>query len=325
MAAAVPLLAQTSGLVFDADYYFNDPFFRVSRGQVVTFYVHGVGASLTQPVAAPSLPLPTELAGISVRLNPGTPIDRLVPLFRVDPVPACETDAPFFQCGSVAAITLQIPLEFRGGADFLGEYLAFYEGGELQSEILLVSFPQAHIVRTGDSVASVLAHPPPCDPDHPIISHADGSSVTLDNPAQLGEILTLLAVGTEFGPDTALLQTGAPAPDNITIGVGLALDFGANLPPLYPDYRGDIRDPLPVGLVHAGMVPGQVGIHRIDFQIPAEAPPGTPICGGVVVSNLTVNIGFGNRAAVNGGSTPGASDGAGICVAVAAQTKAVSQ
>ena len=65
--AILPAFAQTNTVV-GAGYSALVPL-TVAPGQLVTLFVEGIGASLTQPVRAPSVPLPTVLAGISVTLK----------------------------------------------------------------------------------------------------------------------------------------------------------------------------------------------------------------------------------------------------------------
>jgi hypothetical protein len=57
--------AQTPAGVVSAGYKIPTPI-TVSPGQVITVFIHGIGAGLTQPVRAQSNPLPKSLAGITV-------------------------------------------------------------------------------------------------------------------------------------------------------------------------------------------------------------------------------------------------------------------
>src|SRR5215467_307372 len=63
----LPAFAQTNTIV-GAGYSAPVPL-TVAPGQLVTLFVEGIGASLTQPVRASSVALPTALAGISVTLK----------------------------------------------------------------------------------------------------------------------------------------------------------------------------------------------------------------------------------------------------------------
>src|SRR5437879_3707163 len=59
---------QTSNTVFGAGYSLPVPI-NAAPGQILNLFVQGIGAGVTQRAAATSLPLPTVLAGISVRLT----------------------------------------------------------------------------------------------------------------------------------------------------------------------------------------------------------------------------------------------------------------
>src|SRR5690349_10062944 len=86
LAGAVVARADTSAAVVGAGYTLPTPI-NVASGQVVTFFVHGIGAGLTKPVMAGLLPLPTALAGISATFDgQGPPIP--VPIIGVEPVSA---------------------------------------------------------------------------------------------------------------------------------------------------------------------------------------------------------------------------------------------
>jgi hypothetical protein len=85
-APQVPFSAIPSGYGLPAG-------FTVAPGQVVRLFVQGIGANLSQPVFATSLPLPTTLADISIRFqevgSSGAGLAALLPLFAVVPLSAC--------------------------------------------------------------------------------------------------------------------------------------------------------------------------------------------------------------------------------------------
>jgi hypothetical protein len=108
--AMFPAFAQTNTVV-GAGYSAPAPL-TVAPGQVVTLFVHGIGASLTQPVRAPSGPLPTTLAGISVTLKQFSS-ETPVPLLSVQPVSTCSSSLSQGSCGTLTAVTVQIPFELQ--------------------------------------------------------------------------------------------------------------------------------------------------------------------------------------------------------------------
>src|SRR5258708_3336412 len=126
--------ADNTATVIGAGYALPN-FVKVAPGQVVTFFVHGIGAGLTKPVVASALPLPTLLAGISAAFTGQGPAIP-VPIIGVEPVsPICAV----FQSGcgyTYTAVTVQIPftivgqnpLELTGVPPVLGQ-VDFSENG----------------------------------------------------------------------------------------------------------------------------------------------------------------------------------------------------
>jgi len=129
-----------------------------TRGQLLTIYVHGVGAGLTGRIQAKSLPLPTSLAGISVSLQqalaPKGPFP--VPLLAVYPVSSCpDASGP---CGALTGIDLQIPFElvlgpYGEGVTTNSATLVVSENGVAGAAVGLSPYSdQIHVLRYGDSL-----------------------------------------------------------------------------------------------------------------------------------------------------------------------------
>jgi uncharacterized protein (TIGR03437 family) len=78
----------------------------VAPGQIVTFFVSGIGATLTGPVRANTAVLPNALAGIWATLDSSSAI----PIVAVEPVATCAGQTQP-GCGSYTAITVQIPFD----------------------------------------------------------------------------------------------------------------------------------------------------------------------------------------------------------------------
>src|SRR5208283_1691316 len=86
---------------------------QVAPGQIMTFLVAGITLDPTQPQQASSLPLPTQLAGISLTLNQASPEQSLpVPLLSVTQTNTCSNvqSPPPPDC-LVTMITAQVPFE----------------------------------------------------------------------------------------------------------------------------------------------------------------------------------------------------------------------
>lgn len=277
----------------------------VAPGQIITFFVHGIGTSLTRPIRASTIPLPLSLGGISAILAGFTP-EPAVPILAVEPISACGTPPPL-GCNLFTAVTVQIPYEIVYysplaiclGCLGTGGDLRFAENGATVASITVAAnVDQIHLVRACDLM--LLKHEPySC---RPIFTHANGDLVDSSNPAKAGEEIVLYAVG--LGPMG--IGTGQPVPvppinfPSFTVSFDFRPDALASRPPLKSERP-----------VFAGLTPGSQGLYQINVVIPA-APPETPACtpSGVraipgVQTNLTINV---------GGLT--SFDGVGICVAV---------
>lgn len=298
----------------------------VAPGQILRLFVQGVGASLTQPVFATGLPLPTTLADISIQLqefHQDIPfLTAPVPLFAVVPFSSCagtiftqtpeDLNVPNHLCGSFVAITVQIPfeLQFTGAGEpentAFGIELTISEGGAAKQAFVMNVYPdQIHVI-TGcdDPLQTTSGHRDPTPGSVPcsgLAFHPDGTQVSIGTPAQPGEELTMYALG--LGKATPAAQTGRASPPNTSVPIQLGFDFDPNARPK-PTYY----PPQTANLVFAGLAPGSVGLYQVNFTVP-DPPAGTLPCQATanlfVGSNLTVSI--------TGNVSYG---GAAICVAV---------
>jgi uncharacterized protein (TIGR03437 family) len=289
-----------SGAVVGAAYLTPTPL-AVAPGQLLTVFVAGVGQGITQRVSADVIPLPTTLGGLSVSWSQLGQPPAPVPLLAVFPIGTCTQGAPSPPCSTLIGITLQIPYE-----------LYVYQSGTLGVVVwaeLIVSDKNAtarvdfyglepipHVVRFGDTILSQARS----DADA-VVSHADGTIVTVGAPARVGEDLTLYATG--LGRTTPTVNAGDPGPlppAKTLQEFQLAFDYGLN-PSMfvYPPYAHAYPVPSPqtVSLsatqlsdgLSAWLVPGLAGIYQVNFRVP-PAPPGLPPCGGSVRSNLTITF-----------------------------------
>ncbi len=299
-------------------------------GQLLTIYVQDIGANLTAPVDAQSVPLPTSLAGISVRFEQTVgPSPVELPLLSVFPVDSCENGPAW--CTHFIGIDLQVPNEMRvvglaaGGIGRNYVKLTVTGNGASPATVALnAETDQIHVVQYGDSlmgfVVDGVSSSPYAPPAAPVVTHADGALVTPQNPAQPGETVVLYAVGLGFGlarsQDLQLSepQTGA-APPSPMAGPGVApiFDFRPNASPSvsflsrggpFSGYSGPVAE--------SWAVAGYPGLYQINLTIPAPPSDAMP-CGAqgssvAVQSNLTLDLaGFASF------------DGAPICVALPAQ------
>ena len=288
----------------------------VAPGQIITFFVSGIGRSLSQKVTAASASLPKSLAGISATLQQASR-QFATPLVEVRPVSTCS---PFPQvtCGTFTAVTVQVPFELieQVPGNFsvpVPAMLIMAENGSPGGAVQLNPVvDQIHVIKACDLLASTPLAFFPCDP---FVAHADGSLVWAGNPARGGEALVLYAYG--LGRTTPAVATGEPTPDPGPTLRPYPLDFAFRvnaLPsqpkpfPRAPDGSIVITGPASF---FAGLTPGSVGLYQVNFVVPT-VPDDLEPCdvGGVgwgstfkVKSNLTVSIGG-----------VASFDGAGICV-----------
>ena len=301
---------QTANTVFGSSYSLPAAL-AAAPGQILNLQVAGVGANLTVRVAATSLPLPNMLAGITVQMTQSlSPQSVAMPILAVRPVSTCIGlplgSAP---CGHYAVVTVQIPYELVAECPLCAAavsnvaQLVVSENGVPGGVVTLTpNFDQVHVTNACDlDTAATL----PCGPA-PLITHPDGSLVTTQSPAHVGEEIVIYALG--LGRTTPMAQTGqaSPLPAAVTQNIrGVIYNYGINLPPSQgvpaPFATCAIGTGCPAPPAFSGLTPGAAGLYQVNFVIPPS--PNIFPCGAGVVSNLTLSI-------VGSSSY----DGAGICV-----------
>jgi len=119
--------------------------------------------------------------------------------------------------------------------------------------------------------------PQPSSTCHPLITHPDGTLVKADNPARVGEIITLYAVGY------ACTWTGGPTAQGNPCG-DVIFEFPYPLPPETPVTT---RGLIPLGPFAStkqavqpdwvGTVSGFTGLYQANVRVP-PAPGGVQPC-----------------------------------------------
>src|SRR6266849_6537351 len=250
------VLAQSSAVVVGGGYNAFSPV-SVAAGQVITIQATGVG-NVTQKVTA-TLPLPKKLAGISALLFQGD-IAIPAPILAVFPLKACPDGIAQFQCGSLTAITLQIPFELSPRIpgllrpDFLTYLQVSDDAVHLASIRLDPQLDAIHVLHSLDTVVvQEMAQKP--GSSGAVVTHADGTAVDAMHPAKVGEQLVMYAVGV--GATKPPVATGAR-----DLGQGHLSDAAA--PPA----------PGPVPGKHAAVRSGCAGVPPMGLS-PASGQPGT--------------------------------------------------
>jgi uncharacterized protein (TIGR03437 family) len=144
-----------------------------------------------------------------------------------------------------------------------------------------------------------------CQPE---VTHANGTLVTANAPAQMGEELVAYAVGLGAVSPPAPTAQAASAPAQLVRPLALDFNYRPNALPTQPAPSG----PAPV---FAGLASGYAGLYQINFTVPVSAPSTVLSCGtqvlpaGVYAVQSYLTVSFGEQASFDGG---------GICMAVPA-------
>jgi uncharacterized protein (TIGR03437 family) len=268
--------------------YGSPPYVSVAPGQVLTLWVAGLKAISPSTSNATMFPLSTSLAGISVTLNQ---IQRAfsqtlaVPLISVAQTNLCGDPSNTAQACLLTAITGQIPFELVSDpftSPPPSSLVVSQDGVSSQSFFANTVEDNVHVL-----MACGGGYPGTC------VTHADGSLVSSELPAQPGETVVIYAVG--LGHTVPTIASGQPTPEPAPTvgGVLVNFDFHCNAGPSRPA-GGNARQGIGVSPAFAGLTPGQVGLYQINVQLPAAFPAvqTCPESGAYypAFSNLTINI-----------------------------------
>lgn len=225
----------------------------VSPGQIVSTFGGGLPTNLSLNSPATSLPLPTALNGLSVRVN-GT----LAPLYFVGVGAASNIPAGGYQ------INYQLPYEVLPGVAYVE---VLYNGALVTSEFLNVnSTAPGAFTQTSNGLGQVVA----LNQDNSV-NGVTGQPLPNAKPESRGRVLQIYANGTgasfvDFNTRSPLtLATGAVAPVN-----GSPLYATASTPSV-------TIGGVPATVLYSGLTPGFVGLWQLNVTIPANAPTGNAI------------------------------------------------
>ena len=300
--------AQTGPSLIGASYT-TPPLLRVSPGQIVRLQLTGLQTNLpNQSVQAASVPLPVQLAGLSVKVNEYTkrfqadPFELTgsftAPVVSVRQISLCSLNTKSSNANCLSTyITVQIPYELRfnnvGNPFYSHEIVISENGNESPPFNVAVVDDKIHVVTDCDQRETANG----C---HSIVTHADGSLVSPQSPGIAGETVVVYAWG--LGYTTPSVKTGnltpAPAPISALQGEPDRIRVWFDFRPNGPSW---VFGPAQAKAV-TYLTPGQVGLYQIAVQLPSRFPAVLP-CDPAVQSNLTINL-----------SGVWSSDAAAICV-----------
>ena len=204
-------------------------------GSLATAFCTGL-AGIDGIKSATTLPLPYELAGVSVTVSGGS-----APVLAVADL------------GSYQQINFQVP-EFQDLNSRTIEVSQLGPSGQMQFQ----SPPTTWGVFFGDLSG------------YAIVQHADYSLVTLDHRARPGEILVLYATNVDSfayvsnAPDIGYPAKADPLPSLFPSQVGNGLRIAPFL-----TVNGNNAE-----MLYSGLTPGSVGVFQLNFRVPPNTPDG---------------------------------------------------
>ncbi len=215
----------------------------ISPGAIVSIFGSDFGSAVS---VASTVPLPTTLGGTRVLIN-----GIEAPLFAVTP----------------SQINAQVPWQLRSPTITAANVQVVTAAGTSPPRMIVF----------GDRPGIFTTQQNGRGPG--IITHADGSLVTLANPAVNGEVLVMYCTG--LGAVTNQPSSGALSPSG-PLAVSLSTP-------------GVSIGNMPARVLFAGLAPGYIGLYQVNVEVPANARPlpGDPD-GPVVRVSMTVSSMVGN-------------------------------
>lgn len=270
-----PLFAQMD--FARAGYTLPEPL-EVAPGQIVMISTRGVtGRTPTSVfVSKPE----TELDGIRVSITQKKSVPIYVNILGLDQR-GCTPDQ--IGCDPLTSLTIALPFELSPDAD--SPALVINDRGRDLSPIpLRPVLDRIHILNSCDMVAVFVGVFSQLQEQcSPVITHANGSPVTRQNPAHPGEVLVAWAYGLGV-------------PGGSAVAGGISWRVAQNPPELHFQYRPNaagmrvIQQPGTRPVFTGLMAPW--GLYQTNFAIP-ELPAGLALsaCDGVEIrSNLTITF-----------------------------------
>jgi hypothetical protein len=269
----------------------------VAAGGVVTLFTTAIDVP---DAVATETPLPTTLSGVSVLVRVIGALDARgypssLPILRVtkvdnDPNGTCRTNPNTTVFCSHSEITVQIPTEgvcaYSGGTPHPCPSNPPFN----QLPPLLILNVKANGV-TGPDLPVILLYPShfleSCDAVfgprsgytcHPLVTHADGTTVGTDSPARVGETITIYATGLSTGSPGGPPTGTAPAkPAGVNPSLG-TIFFRYPYP--LEGYGSNVDAETSTGVTPewVGLTGGYVGLYQINVKVPPAPGRVYPPC-----------------------------------------------
>jgi uncharacterized protein (TIGR03437 family) len=312
IALSVVAVAQSGPTLVGTGYTF--PGRIIAPGQIVRLQITGLNTVLASPFTpysqkATSVPLPTTMAGISVQVTQYVTANLGIPSTAVGPfaLPILAlSQESFCLLGSsspaclITVVTVQIPTLLRPSGTDIGPTLLVISENNIDSATVYMSVrsDQIHVITGADNGSRFGS----------IVTHLDGSMVSMQSPAKPGEVVVIYAWGLGTTLPSVNIGELTPAPAPVALvegfpGVFVQFDFSPNAPPKNVFEYPPPQSVGPAVVVQAYLTPGQVGLFQINVEVPTRFPT-VPACDGLYVrSNLTISL-----------SATSSTDGAAICV-----------
>ena len=277
----------------------------VAPGGIVTLFT----TALNVPDAAASqIPLPTSLSGVSIHARvigakDATGYPELLPVLRVytqnssqmpDGVP-CPTNPNSILC-SQTQITVEIPTERVCAPPPTRPPETCSAFIDLPPLLILnvnangVASPDL-LVRVADLAPRLLnscdaLFGPPRGTCQSLVTHADGTPVSNDSPAKVGEVVTVYAVG--FGAKLPATGYAPTAPIQMMAG-GVTFQYISRLAGFdtLPNEGAYATASISVAAEWAGQVPGYVGLFQLNVKVPPAPGQSYNTCGGNGNADIT--------------------------------------
>jgi hypothetical protein len=248
-------------------------------GQTMMISLWGIQPR-TPYFSGPLVEGPTEIDGISATLFQDakqTPIA----LFGFRQASCGESSS-----SCLTTLTLKVPLELQAPAAQPGSaWLRVSDRGKTVGDIFLQSVSDSiHVYNTCENTFRFGAVGDVDDPQGclPAVAHVNGNRVTKEDPAQLGEILSVWTFGVGAVDPSITTGNGQPYAKQ---KIGLGFDARPNAPAMRPPAST-------AGKYTATAILGDsLGTYLIQFVLPSDlAGPFVPCDGVTVRSNLTITL-----------------------------------